>query len=233
MSVLPGLDGVGISGAGDIKNYLFLLDERLRYLTSNLGAENFSDASLSELGNIVTAPLRVRLEDAEGSLSELNVRLDSITLSVSDGDGGATLELRAGDVVLSSAKLNFEGFVTFKSLMEAGEVQINGSNIVCRLTDAGTEGRIIFGYVPERGEPGEAGGLYVDDRGDEEGGAKYRVYLYSGSVGSQPFALKLLSSSDMSIESIGDMWITSGGEVHFPDPSKVFFGEKSLAELLG
>ena len=55
--------------------------------------------------------------------------LDSLTLSATAGDQSSTLTLRAGDTVLSSAEITFEGMVTFAALSGSGTSVINGDNI--------------------------------------------------------------------------------------------------------
>lgn len=55
--------------------------------------------------------------------------LDSLTLSATAGDQSSTLTLRAGDTLLSSAEITFEGMVTFAALSGSGTSVINGDNI--------------------------------------------------------------------------------------------------------
>ena len=65
-------------------------------------------------------------DDAETLIQQ---GLDSLTLSATAGDQSSTLTLRAGDTVLSSAEITFEGMVTFAALSGSGTSVINGDNI--------------------------------------------------------------------------------------------------------
>lgn len=59
--------------------------------------------------------------------SEIRQTIDSITLSVTKDDGGtsSSFELKAGEAVLSSGNITFDGYVTFQGL-ETGETIVNG-----------------------------------------------------------------------------------------------------------
>ena len=260
MSISPELNLTLGDGSGadsePIKTYLFLLDERLRYMTTNLGAENFNPTSLSEIGETIRKPLTVRLEDTDGRLSELSTRLGSITLRVENGEASSVLRLMAGETVLASAEIKLSGVVTFEDLSTSGNTVISGDNITTgklvglvieagifrsRLTSSGdVEGRVVFEYE-DGGTPAEVGGLYVDDRGEGTGeSGKYRVFLYSGKSGERAFALKLLSAADMSLESVGNMWISAGGSVNIGAPdglriaagTPVYIGNETLEEYV-
>ena len=73
--------------------------------------------------------------EVSGKLDEIEAEtliqqsLDSLTLSATAGDQSSTLTLRAGDTVLSSAEITFEGMVTFAALSGSGTSVINGDNI--------------------------------------------------------------------------------------------------------
>ena len=45
-----------------ITSYLYMLLEQLRYSMGNLDKENFNDAGLEEIANIITEPVYVQLE---------------------------------------------------------------------------------------------------------------------------------------------------------------------------
>ena len=68
---------------GKIENYLFMLLEELRYTLSNLGEENFNDATLAELGETVTGGLSSTVSDLSGNVSTLEQTASSLTSTVS------------------------------------------------------------------------------------------------------------------------------------------------------
>lgn len=69
-----------------------------------------------------------KLDDTEAS-TMIQQSLSQLSLSASAGDQSSTLTLKAGETTLSSAKITFEGMVTFKALSGSGTAVINGDNI--------------------------------------------------------------------------------------------------------
>lgn len=73
-----------------VLNYLYMLREQLAYSLSNLGVENINPGSLNQLANIITEPVYVRLEDTEGSVSNILVDVSSLQSSMSDVEGNVS-----------------------------------------------------------------------------------------------------------------------------------------------
>jgi len=94
-----------------ITSYLFMLLEQLRYCLGNLDKDNFNDAGLNEIGEIITAPVYVRLEGAEGSIHELNVTADSLSSSIADMEGNVSTLQQTADS-LSTSVSDVEGNVS-------------------------------------------------------------------------------------------------------------------------
>ena len=139
-----------------VTNYLYMLLEQLRYTLANLGAGNFNDTELGEIGKIITEPIYIdlenaagaiadltitadqltsRLEDAEGNISSIEQYARSITLSVSNGETSSTIKLLAGGVQIASQIIKMDGLVTFTGL-EEGTTVINGGCIQTGLINA-------------------------------------------------------------------------------------------------
>ena len=139
-----------------VTNYLYMLLEQLRYTLANLGAGNFNDTELDEIGMKITQPIYVdlenaagaiadltltadqltsRLEDAEGNISAIDQYARSITLSVTNGETSSTIKLLAGGVQSASQVISMDGLVTFTGL-EAGTTVINGGCIQTGLINA-------------------------------------------------------------------------------------------------
>lgn len=74
-------------------------------------------------------------EDLEGRISSISVKLDSITLSVSNGSTSSTIELKAGETTISSETIQMDGLVTFTGL-SSGTTTINGACIKTGQIDA-------------------------------------------------------------------------------------------------
>lgn len=139
-----------------VTNYLYMLLEQLRYTLANLGAGNFNDTELDEIGMKITQPIYVdlenaagaiadltltadqltsRLEDAEGNISAIEQYAKSITLSVTNGKTSSTIKLLAGGVQIASQIIKMDGLVTFTGL-EEGTTVINGGCIQTGLINA-------------------------------------------------------------------------------------------------
>ena len=139
-----------------VTNYLYMLLEQLRYTLQNLGAGNFNDTELKDIGLTITQPIYVdlenaagaiadltltadqltsRLEDAEGNISAIEQYAKSITLSVTNGKTSSTIKLLAGGVQIASQIIKMDGLVTFTGL-EAGTTVINGGCIQTGTIDA-------------------------------------------------------------------------------------------------
>lgn len=74
-------------------------------------------------------------EDLEGQISSISVKVDSITLDVSNGSTSSTISLKAGDVTISSETIQMNGLVTFTGL-SSGTTTINGACIKTGQIDA-------------------------------------------------------------------------------------------------
>ena len=70
-----------------MENYLFVLLEQLRYALSNLGAENFNDASLKEIGEAINEPVISVITDMQGNISSLEQTASSLTTRVANAEG--------------------------------------------------------------------------------------------------------------------------------------------------
>lgn len=74
-------------------------------------------------------------EDLEGQISSISVKVDSITLDVSNGSTSSTISLKAGNVTISSETIQMNGLVTFAGL-SSGTTTINGACIKTGQIDA-------------------------------------------------------------------------------------------------
>ena len=110
--------------------------------------------------------------EVSGKLDEIEAEtliqqeLDSLTLSATAGDQSSTLTLRAGDTVLSSAEITFEGMVTFAALSGSGTSVINGDNITTGQIGS-TAGNTLYDLDAGTLRTGRSNGNHVNvnDRG--------------------------------------------------------------------
>lgn len=106
--------------AGDdekkIRDYLFMLNEQLRYMFSNIDPEeNFSE-SLNYIKNDMSFSI---IENAAKKISWI----------ISDGESESDFSLSPEAVELLSNEVKIEGLVKFSDLEKAGSTVINGANI--------------------------------------------------------------------------------------------------------
>ena len=141
----------------DIYSYLFMLVEQLRYSLGNLGADNFNETALDDLGEDITSEVKgnvsalsqkftgltgtvselvasgdallTRIKNAEGKVSEAIQTIDGFRLTVKDVGGTTMLLLTSGSTTLTSTEIRISGAVTFTDLETSGATKINGANI--------------------------------------------------------------------------------------------------------
>lgn len=94
-----------------ITSYLFMLLEQLRYSLANLDKDNFNEAGLNEMGEIITEPVYVRLEGAEGGIHELNVTAQLLSSRIENAEGDVS-ELTQTAKTLTSKIENAEGDIS-------------------------------------------------------------------------------------------------------------------------
>lgn len=74
-------------------------------------------------------------KELSGQIAEVSIKLDSITLSVSNGSTSSTIQLKAGEVVIASQTIQMNGLVTFTGLAN-GTTTIDGACIKTGTIDA-------------------------------------------------------------------------------------------------
>ena len=94
-----------------ITSYLFTLLEQLRYLLYNLDRDNFNEAGFDEITRIITDPVYIRLEGAEGGIHELNVTAQLLSSRIQDAEGNIS-ELTQTAKTLTSRIADTEGNVS-------------------------------------------------------------------------------------------------------------------------
>lgn len=215
-----------------ISNYLYTLLEQLRYTLSNLGQSNFNDEELKQLSLTLTQPVRLQIEDAQKSLTALELRADGITSRVEKAEGDITsakseLEQTADGLrleVQARGDLGEKVTVIEGSVDGLGITTENGasnlSDIALYFYDKVTH-RVIgsLDYDPKKGNV--IGRIRMDAAGEGSGQAMCRMFVGTGrgyvfnGVGYDEvdYALKLESAGDLSVESkSGNIWIMSKGK---------------------
>ena len=87
---------------GEVINYLFLLLEQLRYTMGNLGVGNFNEAELDGIAGMISDPIYMRLEDAEGNVNAVQITAEGLTEQLTNVRGDVnTLQITANGLTES------------------------------------------------------------------------------------------------------------------------------------
>lgn len=70
------------------------------------------------------------VQDQASRITKIDQKIDSISLSVSNGDSSSQLTILSNGIKLDSATISFTGMVTFSDLSGNGTTTINGSNLM-------------------------------------------------------------------------------------------------------
>ena len=132
--------------------------------------------------------IKAEVRGLDGQISTIEQYVDSITLTVSNGDTYSSIQLKAGSAVISSQTIYMSGLVTFTGLAD-GTTTINGGCIKTGLIDAdrlNLTGAITFGDLSSsvRNDINDAYSMAQDaqttasDAADVVGGWTYRGTTY-------------------------------------------------------
>ena len=126
--VVQASDFLDLSGNSMMNGRKFDADYLdLRGLTVRDSRGNIS-FMVDRSGNVTIGGLDDSLDDMTERISSIRRTIDSIDLTVRNGDNFSRLTLEAGNVVLASATIEFEGMVTFSDLTGRRTI-INGDVI--------------------------------------------------------------------------------------------------------
>jgi len=114
-----------------LTNYLYMLLEQLRYTLNNLGEDNFNETEFQNIANIITEPVYIQLESAEGDIAELQVTATSLTSRISDAEGNISTLTQTSNS-LTSRISSAEGNIS--------TLQQTATSLTSRISDA--EGNI-------------------------------------------------------------------------------------------
>lgn len=90
---------------------------------------------------------------SEQTKAEIEMKINEISLGVQNGETKSTIELKAGDTILASEKIEMKGLVSFENLETSGKTKINGENITTgtiRDTKGNTEWNLEEGTIKSK-----------------------------------------------------------------------------------
>ena len=197
----------------ELKNYVYMLLENLRFVLSNLGQENFNEKALSDMGKVITNPLRVQIENVQEDIA-------GISFSVTNGERTSYFTMKVGETEIKSPQIKFDGMVTFdnltdgKTVIDGGNIKtgtisgrnLNGCTFRCYFDGSQKSGEIML--IEGNEKNGKViGGIYADDTGmGTIENAKKRMFIYTNSG----YVLKIYANDNISIETYtGDLYLRS------------------------
>lgn len=146
---------------GDISS----LQQTARSLSSRVSNNEGDISSLWQTASSLSASVTSAQNTATAAMSAVN----GITLSASSGEKSSTLTIKSGSTTLSSATIEFDGEVVFKSdLSTKGSTTINGGNIT---TGTMSGYRIYGGQIEGVSLKGQVLNIY-----GEGGGSCFNLY---------------------------------------------------------
>lgn len=111
-----------------LSNYLYMLLEQLRYTLSNLGLDNFNASEFLKMGETITGPIYIQLEDDDERLNQLQITAEGLSGRISDTEGNVTA-LQATSAGLAARISSAEGNITSLQATSAGlAAQISDAN---------------------------------------------------------------------------------------------------------
>lgn len=87
-----------------VTNYLYMLLEQLRYTLGNLGAGNFNDAELEDIGKHIREPVYIELESVSGDVAKLEITTSGLTSTVQSQGGDISTLKQTADALSSTVQ---------------------------------------------------------------------------------------------------------------------------------
>ncbi len=103
----------------EVIDYLYMLQEQLRYSFGNLGIDNFNDTELDELSELITEPLYMALNDVNGNITDLAITAQGLDLRLSNAEGDITTVTAVAEGLMTRIE-NAEGDLTDLAVTAAG-----------------------------------------------------------------------------------------------------------------
>lgn len=186
-----------------IRNYLYQLNEQLRYIFNNLEAENFNETELENMKKEFLAPIETVVKDLEGNLTSIKQGFDKIESTVKDMDGkvskvtqtvdGWTFVTDEGETAILGDKI------------KSGT--ISGTNFECSLYKNDVVG--TYNFYDRRSDPDNE---YPVGAIEMVGGADPTIWIRTNEGGT--WKLKIGSYANVSLQSYDEsVWIMAKKQV--------------------
>lgn len=187
-------------------NHIRQMQEELEYKLGNLDSANFNETGLNE----ITEPLHAQIGDVDNKVTALKLDMDGLSIVVTNGDKSSVVQLKSGEIVLSSGTIQLSGVVTLSDLAGNGTTTINGANITTGYISADRiSGGTLQGAVIKSDREGMGGGnLTIQNSSIYLEGQNGNTLMIEWSY--EDGKMYLRAGDVLGIKSGGNMAITAG-----------------------
>ena len=154
-SRFPSLEGKPQSEINaEMRNYLFMLLEQLRYTLGNLGAANFNETELAGISETITSPIYARIGQTELAIDELGTQIKG-KVTFADLAGNGTTVINGANIKTGTiSAVDIEGCQITSQNLEGklmifanGSLTIyNGNNMIGGIYPDSSNNLVIHGY---------------------------------------------------------------------------------------
>lgn len=188
------------------------------------GQLNIIDSNGDDIFKVMDDKIEAKFSDPEtGVSSQIKQTVDSISLSVENGETSSTIKLKSGSTEISSQEIKMTGLVKVSDLQGEGTTIINGSNITTgKISAIDIEGCTISGGTFESLDE-QNFGLKID------GGLLNFLHagLHAGCIymnESGTFSITTSAGYKMYINSDARLWLRSDGEMKIDSMGGIVIG---------
>ena len=103
----------------EVLDYLYMLQEQLRYSFGNIGVSNFNESELTALSVMITEPVYAALQDVDGNVAQLTLEARGLDMRLSDAEGNIDTVTATAET-LSARLSTAEGDLTELSATASG-----------------------------------------------------------------------------------------------------------------
>ncbi len=103
----------------EVKNYLYLLLEQLRYTLGNLDRDNFNETGLGEIAEEIREPIRASIADTAGNVAALSLTAEALAVRIGTAEGSVSTLTQTAEAI-STRVTDAEGRISQLTQTAAG-----------------------------------------------------------------------------------------------------------------
>lgn len=209
--------------SNELENLSSSIDVKLGSITSTVQGLDGRVATVEQTATGLTSTV----QGLNGQISTLDQKIDSISLSVSNGTNSSTISLTVDGVQVSSKTIQFTGNIVFASDLTDGQTTISGDNILT--------GEISAEYLKLGGTMDVYSSLNDSSSSGWLGYVTGRIssnrYTGIGMVATEDTAVLASALDDVMILSVDDTGIFAGNNIDLHANNKIRIDSDYLVPL--